>query len=239
MCFQDIYFNSVLKIWYEGGVAVFEWVFASSPMLRQPTPQISDGKLPVFVFPSSLNFFTDDQSSHKQVLTLYNPYEFPLKFKGMSKILVHNVFIHVCLSRFIILHFVHKTTCLIFMCMLENWFELTRVGFTLIKFSIADNLLRYFCFHSSFVYSPTEIHSCWFGGFNQTALLCGHVCRLVYILNFKKMFGVCISVHFSLQSMLHLISSDIYIVKTGSDSSTAKCSARYCAEIACCINFQN
>ncbi|XP_022336563.1 motile sperm domain-containing protein 1-like [Crassostrea virginica] len=50
-------------------------------MLRQPTPQISDGKLPVFVFPSSLNFFTDDQSSHKQVLTLYNPYEFPLKFK--------------------------------------------------------------------------------------------------------------------------------------------------------------
>ena len=120
MCLIYIYFNSVLKIWYEGGVAVFEWVFASSPMLRQPTPQISDGKLPVFVFPSSLNFFTDDQSSHKQVLTLYNPYEFPLKFKGMSKILVHNVFIHVCLSRFIILNFVHKTACLIFMCMLEN-----------------------------------------------------------------------------------------------------------------------
>ncbi|XP_061194850.1 motile sperm domain-containing protein 1-like [Saccostrea echinata] len=49
-------------------------------MLRQP-PQPSDGKLPVFVFPSSLNFYSDDQSSHKQVLTLYNPYEFPLKFK--------------------------------------------------------------------------------------------------------------------------------------------------------------
>ncbi|XP_062579610.1 motile sperm domain-containing protein 1-like [Saccostrea cucullata] len=49
-------------------------------MLRQP-PQTSDGKLPVFVFPSSLNFYSDDQSSHKQVLTLYNPYEFPLKFK--------------------------------------------------------------------------------------------------------------------------------------------------------------
>ncbi|XP_048746432.1 motile sperm domain-containing protein 1-like [Ostrea edulis] len=49
-------------------------------MLRQPT-QLSDGRLPVFVFPSSLNFYSDDQSSHKQVLTLYNPYEFPLKFK--------------------------------------------------------------------------------------------------------------------------------------------------------------
>lgn len=90
-----LYFNSVLKIWYEGGVAVFEWVFASSPMLRKPTPQISDGKLPVFVFPSSLNFFTDDQSSHKQVLTLYNPYEFPLKFKGMSKYLY--IMFHSCL----------------------------------------------------------------------------------------------------------------------------------------------
>ena len=41
-----------------------------------------DGKLPVFVFPSSLTFYTDDQSSHKQVLTLYNPYDFALKFKG-------------------------------------------------------------------------------------------------------------------------------------------------------------
>lgn len=60
---------------------MYEWLFASSPMIRQPSPQKSDGKLPVFVFPSSLNFYSDDQASHKQVLTLYNPYEFPLKFK--------------------------------------------------------------------------------------------------------------------------------------------------------------
>jgi len=39
------------------------------------------GALPVFVFPSSLNFYTDDPSSHKQVLTLYNPYEFTVLFK--------------------------------------------------------------------------------------------------------------------------------------------------------------
>lgn len=72
-----------MQWWYEGVAAVYEWLFASSPMIRQHSPQKSDGKLPVFVFPSSLNFYSDDQSSHKQVLTLYNPYEFPLKFKGM------------------------------------------------------------------------------------------------------------------------------------------------------------
>ncbi|KAL5005199.1 hypothetical protein ScPMuIL_018655 [Solemya velum] len=49
-------------------------------MLNQP-PQLVDGKLPVFVFPTSLVFFSDDQASHKQVLTLYNPYDFPLRFK--------------------------------------------------------------------------------------------------------------------------------------------------------------
>lgn len=43
--------------------------------------QLSEGKLPLFVFPSNLTFYSDDQSSHKQILTVYNPYEFPLKFK--------------------------------------------------------------------------------------------------------------------------------------------------------------
>ncbi|XP_050396231.1 motile sperm domain-containing protein 1 [Patella vulgata] len=50
----------------------------------QHQPQVTDGKLPIFVFPTSLTFFSDDQSSHKQVLTLYNPYDFPLKFKVLS-----------------------------------------------------------------------------------------------------------------------------------------------------------
>ncbi|EPQ11818.1 Motile sperm domain-containing protein 1 [Myotis brandtii] len=40
-----------------------------------------EGNLPVFVFPTELIFYADDQSTHKQVLTLYNPYEFALKFK--------------------------------------------------------------------------------------------------------------------------------------------------------------
>lgn len=40
-------------------------------------------KLPVFVFPQNITFFLDDQSTHKQVLTLYNPYDFPIRFKGM------------------------------------------------------------------------------------------------------------------------------------------------------------
>ncbi|XP_029175148.1 motile sperm domain-containing protein 1-like isoform X3 [Nylanderia fulva] len=38
-------------------------------------------KLPIFVFPQNITFYLDDQSTHKQVLTLYNPYDFPVKFK--------------------------------------------------------------------------------------------------------------------------------------------------------------
>ena len=47
----------------------------------QPS-HFTDGSLPVFVFPQSLTFYADDQSTHKQVLTVYNPYEFTLRFKG-------------------------------------------------------------------------------------------------------------------------------------------------------------
>ncbi|XP_055986280.1 motile sperm domain-containing protein 1 isoform X1 [Sorex fumeus] len=43
--------------------------------------ELVEGNLPVFVFPTELIFYADDQSTHKQVLTLYNPYEFALKFK--------------------------------------------------------------------------------------------------------------------------------------------------------------
>lgn len=41
-------------------------------------------RLPVFVFPASLVFYADDQSSQKQVMTLYNPYDFALRFKVLS-----------------------------------------------------------------------------------------------------------------------------------------------------------
>ena len=43
---------------------------------------LSDGHLPVFVFPTTLFFYADDRTSHKQVLTIYNPYDFAVKFKG-------------------------------------------------------------------------------------------------------------------------------------------------------------
>lgn len=54
------------------------------PMQQQHRqPDLVEGSLPVFVFPTELVFYADDQTSHKQVLTLYNPYEFALKFKGL------------------------------------------------------------------------------------------------------------------------------------------------------------
>lgn len=49
--------------------------------MQNQSSQLAEGKLPLFVFPSNLTFYSDDQSTHKQVLTVYNPYEFPLKFK--------------------------------------------------------------------------------------------------------------------------------------------------------------
>jgi len=39
------------------------------------------GPRPVFVFPGSLDFYLDDQSTHKRVLTLYNPYDVDILFK--------------------------------------------------------------------------------------------------------------------------------------------------------------
>lgn len=38
--------------------------------------------LPVFLFPSELLFHSAETSSHRRVLTLYNPYNFNLSFKS-------------------------------------------------------------------------------------------------------------------------------------------------------------
>ncbi|KAJ8924703.1 hypothetical protein NQ315_000854 [Exocentrus adspersus] len=38
-------------------------------------------KIPVFVFPNTLKFYLGSKASYKQLLTLYNPYDVPVKFK--------------------------------------------------------------------------------------------------------------------------------------------------------------
>jgi len=45
------------------------------------TGGILDGKVPVFVFPVQLDFYYEDQTTHKRVVTIYNPYEFDVTFK--------------------------------------------------------------------------------------------------------------------------------------------------------------
>ncbi|KAJ8030751.1 Motile sperm domain-containing protein 1 [Holothuria leucospilota] len=47
-------------------------------------PSSRDGSVPVFIFPTELTYYADDLSSHKQVLTLYNPYGFVLSYKVLS-----------------------------------------------------------------------------------------------------------------------------------------------------------
>uniref|UniRef100_A0A9L0TJ69 Motile sperm domain containing 1 n=1 Tax=Equus caballus TaxID=9796 RepID=A0A9L0TJ69_HORSE len=59
-------------------------------------PELVEGNLPVFVFPTELIFYADDQSTHKQVLTLYNPYEFALKFKGESPRVIRHRDVRSC-----------------------------------------------------------------------------------------------------------------------------------------------
>ena len=49
-----------------------------------PSPASSgilDGKVPVFVFPVQLDFYYEDQTTHKRLVTIYNPYEFDVTFK--------------------------------------------------------------------------------------------------------------------------------------------------------------
>ncbi len=60
------------------------WAQLESMQQQSRQPDLVEGSLPVFVFPTELVFYADEQASHKQVLTLYNPYEFALKFKGES-----------------------------------------------------------------------------------------------------------------------------------------------------------
>ena len=60
-------------------------------------------KLPVFVFPQSVKFYLEDQSTHKQVMTLYNPYDFPVKFKG--KLQICSLYLFMLLVSFYIKYF--------------------------------------------------------------------------------------------------------------------------------------
>lgn len=36
----------------------------------------------MFVFPEELEFVSEDDAAHKQVLTVYNPYDFNIRFQG-------------------------------------------------------------------------------------------------------------------------------------------------------------
>ena len=53
------------------------------PTTARPMPPLltPDRPVHVFVSPNTLTFISQDYSSHKQVLTLYNPYDFKFKYK--------------------------------------------------------------------------------------------------------------------------------------------------------------
>lgn len=43
-----------------------------------------NARVPVFVFPTALTFYTKSRQTHKQILSLYNPYEVPVEFVGKN-----------------------------------------------------------------------------------------------------------------------------------------------------------
>lgn len=55
---------------------------AKAPSSSRSRKGARDKRIPVFVFPEDLKFVEGDPSSHKQVLTLYNPYDFNIKFES-------------------------------------------------------------------------------------------------------------------------------------------------------------
>jgi len=48
------------------------------------SPSKPSKTLPIFVFPQRIDFLADTPSQHKQVFTLHNPYDFPVKFKLLT-----------------------------------------------------------------------------------------------------------------------------------------------------------
>ena len=46
-------------------------------------------RLPVFVAPEELQFVGEDEASHKQTITVFNPYDFNIRFQGRY---LHNIY---------------------------------------------------------------------------------------------------------------------------------------------------
>jgi hypothetical protein len=55
-------------------------------------------RVPVFVFPSTVYFNAKERDNLKQILTIYNPYEFPIRFKGSVSITIEFKMYIKCIS---------------------------------------------------------------------------------------------------------------------------------------------
>lgn len=65
---------------------------SSSASANHPHGGLSPtSRLPIFVFPTSLAFYADDSKSQKQVLTLYNPYDTNIRFRGILSFAIPSI----------------------------------------------------------------------------------------------------------------------------------------------------
>ena len=51
--------------------------------IMPPATSHAQQQLPVFLFPSALSFAVDESAAHKLLLTLYNPYDFAVSYRGL------------------------------------------------------------------------------------------------------------------------------------------------------------
>jgi len=72
----------------------------------------NQSRIPVFVFPGTVYFNANDRDQIKQILTIYNPYDFPIRFKGkrlQMKLLI--IQFEVVAERLIKICFSHLVLC--------------------------------------------------------------------------------------------------------------------------------
>lgn len=69
---------------------------------------MNDHKVPVFVSPQSLIFSLDDKTSHRQIITLFNPYDFPVRFKGKLKhLIIYDInFLYTSICMYILMYLI-------------------------------------------------------------------------------------------------------------------------------------
>lgn len=57
--------------------------------------ELNSQTLPVFILENEIKFIINRSETHRHILTIYNPYEFALRFKGTKNLELHYIFFSI------------------------------------------------------------------------------------------------------------------------------------------------